>query len=402
MRVLVLDDEPFMLGLLSRLLGSLGFAQVATCDNGHDALHHIALHPHPHLILLDLNMPDMDGAEFVRRLVDHAYAGALVLVSGEEERVLQMAEKLFRAHSIHVLGHLAKPFTREALTAIMERSVLPPTSRRATSGASYSACRVEAAIRGGELVNHYQPVVDVGTGAVVCVESLVRWQHPTDGLVMPDRFIALSEEHGLIDQLTSVVVRDAFAQLQAWRSSGINLRVAINVSMDNLSTIDFAERVSRAACEAGVAPRDVMLEITESRLMLDQRAPLEVLTRLRMKRFGLAVDDFGTGHSSLTQLRDILFDELKIDRSFVHGAWKDSTVRAIYDASLALGKQLGMLVVAEGVEDAQDWNLLRETHCDLAQGYFIGRPMPAAALPEWMARWRERVRPGAASLLSGA
>jgi EAL domain-containing protein (putative c-di-GMP-specific phosphodiesterase class I)/FixJ family two-component response regulator len=390
-RVLVLDDEPFMLGLLSQLLGVLGFVQVATSDNGRDALLRIEHEPHPHLILLDLNMPDMDGAEFVRRLVEHDYAGMLVLVSGEQERVLHMAEKLFRAHRLDVIGHLAKPFTLEGLTAIMNEAVEHPTVKKSLSCKSYPADALAAAIAGGQLTNHYQPVVDVRTAAVVCVETLVRWQHPQDGLVMPDQFVGQVEEHGLIDQLTHAVVRDAFAQMQRWRQAGINVRVAINVSMDNLASIDFAERVSQAAIDAGVAPRDVMLEVTESRLMLDQRAPLEVLTRLRMKRFGLAVDDFGTGHSSLSQLRDIPFDELKIDRSFVHGAWKDPTARAIYDASLALGKQLGMVVVAEGVEDADDWDLLQKTRCDLAQGYFIGRPMVAEALPEWIEQWRLRM-----------
>lgn len=389
-RVLILDDEPFMLSLLSRLLASLGFAQVETSDNGRDALRRIEQGAHPHVILLDLNMPDMDGAEFVRRLAEHAYTGSLVLVSGEQERVLHMAEKLFRAHRVDVLGHLAKPFTREGLTAIMDRASRHPAAEAATTRAPYPASALEAAIRDGELRNHYQPVVDVRTGAVVCVETLVRWQHPQDGLVMPDQFVGLAEELGLIDELTHAVVRAAFAQMREWRQAGINLRVAINVSMDNLTTIDFAERVSQAALEAGVAPRDVMLEVTESRLMLDQRAPLEVLTRLRMKRFGLAVDDFGTGHSSLSQLRDIPFDELKIDRTFVHDAWKDPTARAIYDASLALGKQLGMVVVAEGVEDENDWNLLRQTRCDLAQGYFIGRPMIADALPAWIEQWQQR------------
>ena len=123
----------------------------------------------------------------------------------------------------------------------------------------------------------------------------------------------------------------------------------------------------------------ITLEVTESRLMLDQRAPLEILTRLRLKRFRLSIDDFGTGHSSLAQLRDIPFDELKIDQSFVHGASRDQTARAIYAASLGLGQQLGMAVVAEGVEDREDWDLVRRTKCDLAQGYFIARPMPAAS-----------------------
>jgi EAL domain-containing protein (putative c-di-GMP-specific phosphodiesterase class I) len=133
-----------------------------------------------------------------------------------------------------------------------------------------------------------------------------------------------------------------------------------------------------------------VLEVTESRLMLDQRAPLEVLARLRLKRFRLSIDDFGLGHSSLAQLRDIPFDELKIDQSFVSGARQDSTARAIYDASLGLGQQLGMTVVAEGVENIDDWNLVRSTPCDQAQGYFIARPMPAAHLVDWIASWNER------------
>ena len=113
-----------------------------------------------------------------------------------------------------------------------------------------------------------------------------------------------------------------------------------------------------------------------------------------MKRFGLSIDDFGTGHSSLAQLRDICFDELKIDRSFVHGALHDVNARAMYDASLGLGKQLGMEVVAEGVEDSDDWELVRLTGCELAQGYFIGRPIPASDLPAWIDSWNERVSQG--------
>jgi EAL domain-containing protein (putative c-di-GMP-specific phosphodiesterase class I) len=141
-----------------------------------------------------------------------------------------------------------------------------------------------------------------------------------------------------------------------------------------------------------VAPQAIVLEVTESRLMLDARAPLDILTRLRLKRFRLSIDDFGTGHSSLSQLQDIAFDELKIDRSFVHGAWRDATVRAMYYTSLGLGMHLGMQVVAEGVEDREDWEFVRDTGCELAQGYFIARPMPAAELAGWIASWPEKAR----------
>jgi EAL domain-containing protein (putative c-di-GMP-specific phosphodiesterase class I) len=222
------------------------------------------------------------------------------------------------------------------------------------------------------------------------VETLVRWRHPQDGMVSPDHFIGVAEEHGLIDELTRVVLRDALAQTRIWQDAGLALRVAVNVSTDNLASLKFVNFVAEQAAAAGVAPQDVVLEVTESRLMKDMRAPLEILTRLRLKRFRLSIDDFGTGHSSLSQLRDIPFDELKIDRGFVHGVWANETVRAIYDASCRLARQLDMEIVAEGVEDRDDWDFLRRTGCDLAQGYFIAQPMPAADLPGWMKAWQER------------
>lgn len=387
----MLDDESFMLKLLAHMLAGLGFTSVTTCDSGSAALERVdAPGNPPNLILLDLNMPKMDGIEFVRKLVEHNYTGSLILVSGEDERVLRMAEKLVQAHRITVLGYLNKPVLLARLSTLMEKAVRVPHVLR-TAKKVYGADELRAAIANGELVNYYQPKVAIATGAVVGAETLVRWRHPADGLVFPDQFISVAEEHGLIDELTRAVLTGAMAQTKAWHQAGLQLRVAINVSMDNLLSVAFADFVAGAAVAAGVAPQDIVLEVTESRLMLDQRAPFEVLTRLRLKRFRLSIDDFGTGHSSLAQLRDISFDELKIDRSFVHGAWHDETARAIYDASLGLGKELGIAVVAEGVEDLDDWNLVRRTRCDLAQGYFIARPMPAADLAGWIESWNGRM-----------
>ena len=392
-RILVLDDEPFMLKLLTHMLAKLEFTTVTTCDSGRVALESFD-RPNgpPDLILLDLNMPEMDGVEFVRHLVGRHYSGSLILVSGEDERMLQTAEKLVRAHKISVLGHLHKPVKPEGLAALLEKwTPLSPGRSRAAKKV-YGADEVRAAIDNGELVNYYQPKVAVATGRAVGVETLVRWRHPQDGMVFPDQFIGVAEAHGLIDDLTRMVLTGALAQAKVWQEAGLRLRVAINVSMDNLASLDFPDFVAGLALEAGVAPQEVALEVTESRLMRDLLAPLEILSRLRLKRFHLSIDDFGTGHSSLAQLRDIPFDELKIDQSFVHGAWANETLRAMYDASLGLARRLGMEVVAEGVEDRDDWDLLRRTGCDLAQGYFIARPMPAADLPGWMQAWQARVR----------
>lgn len=393
-RVLVLDDEPFILRLMARMLANIGFTQVATCETAAGALACIdAREAAPHLILCDLNMPEMDGIEFLRKLVEHRYEGSVILVSGEDVRALHAAETLALAHGISVLGALHKPVAPQDLNRLVSQLSAPGRRRpRQAAGTTYGPERLREAIDKGELVNYYQPQVAVASGELVGVESLVRWNHPVDGMVFPDQFIGVAEDHGLIDDLTRVVLVGALAQAREWLAGGLDLKVAVNVSMQNLASLDFPDFVAAQTQAAAVAPSQMVLEVTESRLMQDLRAPLEILTRLRLKRFGLSIDDFGTGHSSLTQLRNMPFDELKIDQSFVHGAAADDTVRAIYDASLGLARQLGMQTVAEGVEDRADWDWLRATGCRLAQGYFIGRPMPAAQLSKWMQAWRSRVQ----------
>lgn len=390
-KILIVDDEVFQLQLLSSQLDILGLDQVHTCTSGQEALALLEQQPvGEQLIFLDLNMPGMDGVEFIRRLVDIPYTGALVLVSGEDERILETAEHLARAHHLNVLGHLSKPVQTENLKTLLERW------RRAAPVAAgkvvkhYGAEEVRRAIAGGEMVNYYQPKVDVVSGALSGVETLVRWQHPDDGLVFPDSFIGVAEDNGLIDDLTRVVLVEALEQSRRWRDEGLMLRVAVNVSMHNLARLEFADFVLGEVVRCGVAAEALILEVTESRLMTNILAPLDILTRLRLKRISLSIDDFGTGHSSLSQLRNIPFDELKIDQSFVHGAGLDKNQRAFFSSSLGIARQLGMKTVAEGVEDRADWDFLRQQGCDLAQGYFIARPMPAGKLRAWLADWEAR------------
>jgi len=389
-KILVLDDEPFMLKLLGRMLANLGYTAVTTYDNGRAALELLdSPNDSPNLILLDLNMPEMDGLEFVRHLVGRRYTGSLILVSGEDERMQQAAEKLARAHKITVLGHLHKPASPEGLAELIGKWATPSQNKPHAAKKVYGADEVRAAIANGELVNYYQPKVDIATGRVVGVETLVRWRHPQDGIVFPDQFIGVAEAHGFIGDLTRAVLAGALAQARVWQESGMLLQVAVNLSMDDLASLDFLDVVIGLAAKAGVPPQMVELEVTETRLMEDLRTPLEILARLRLKQFRLSIDDFGTGNSSLAQLRDLPFDELKIDQSFVHGAWSNEKLRTMFDSSLSLAKQLGMEAVAEGVEDHADWDFVRKRGCDIAQGYFIAKPMPAADLPAWIQSWQK-------------
>ncbi|MDO8347918.1 MAG: EAL domain-containing response regulator [Rugosibacter sp.] len=397
LRILALDDDAFMLKLLGHVLAGLGHTHVVCHENGLDALAACDTPDGmPDLILLDINMPSMDGVEFVRHLAERKYFGCLILVSGEDDLMLRATEKLARAHSLSVLGSLHKPPIPASLSALLEKCLARRASLAAAGlcapGKTYDVDAVRVAITKGELVNYYQPKVAVATGRVVGVETLVRWRHPEDGLVFPDRFIPVAEMHGLINDLTRVVLREALVQTRRWQEAGLSLRVAVNVSMDDLAVLEFADFVVAEAAAVGVPSRSLVLEVTESRLMQRLTTALDVLTRLRLKRFNLSIDDFGTGHSSLAQLRDIPFDELKIDQSFTHRAWRDERLRAMFEASLELSRRLDMEAVAEGVEDIDDWNFLRTVSCPVAQGYFIARPMPAADLPGWMEDWRRRVK----------
>ncbi|MCP5244035.1 EAL domain-containing response regulator [Nitrosomonas sp.] len=396
-KILLVDDDTFMLKILTKMLNNLGYASVSACDNGTDALTRIGqADTRPDLILLDLNMPNMDGIEFVRYLVERHFPGSLILVSGEDERMLKTAEKLVHAHQIPMLGYLHKPVSPDKLSEIINKWTPPEKQlQQESEKKAYNAPALKSAISNRELVNFYQPKVAVATGKVIGAETLVRWQHPTDGLVMPGQFIGIAEQNGLINDLTCLVLEQALLQARIWQENGIVLRVATNVSMDNLTSLDFQDLVVNLAIENGLSPQNIVLEVTESQLMdTDSRVPLEILTRLRLKRFHLSIDDFGTGHSSMAQLRDIPFDELKIDQSFVHRAWADETLRAMYDASLSMAKQLGMEVVAEGVADADDWAFLRRTGCDFAQGNFISKPLKAEDFEPWMQDWENRVHNG--------
>jgi EAL domain-containing protein (putative c-di-GMP-specific phosphodiesterase class I)/FixJ family two-component response regulator len=389
--VVLVDDDPFQLQVLQHQLSSLTDAPVETLQSGHAALARVQGGDSSRMLLvLDLSMPGMDGVELIRRLAGCGYAGALLLVSAAEERVIESVAHLAAGHRLNLIGHLHKPASAQALRALIERWQGGIRAPERSMPRRYVPRELSDALEHDQLRVHYQPKVSLADGRLVGVEALVRWQHPSDGLVYPDSFIGLAEERGLIDALTMQVLAISIAQAKRWRELGLAPCIAVNVSMDNLVRLDFPERVLALLAQHGLEPEVLRLEVTESRLLKDQRPPLDILTRLRLNRIGLAIDDFGTGHSSLAQLRDLPFDELKIDRGFVHGCSQSSTRRAIVRASIEMAHQLGMQTVAEGVEDAADWDTVREAGCDVAQGYYIARPMTADLLPGWAAGFAKR------------
>ncbi len=240
-----------------------------------------------------------------------------------------------------------------------------------------------AAIRSGGVILHYQPKIDLATGEPVGAEALARWPHASLGMIPPSHFIPLAETCALIGDLTDAVVAIAARQIAEWERVGLRTNIAVNVSARNLDSLDFPDTIESICASHGCTPSALTIELTESAAQSVVHL-LDTLTRLRIKQMGLSLDDFGTGYSSLVQLRQLPFTELKIDRSFVLEMIRSRDAHTIVKAIIDLGHNLGLKVVAEGVETAAALEELRLLGCDMAQGYFIAKPMPPADFLRWM------------------
>jgi EAL domain-containing protein (putative c-di-GMP-specific phosphodiesterase class I) len=263
------------------------------------------------------------------------------------------------------------------------------------SGRAKDRLALEADLRGAlerdELSLHYQPQVDLRSGELVGLEALIRWQHPLRGNVPPNAFIPLAEECGLIVALGDWVLRSACRQIGAWTSAGVAPRhTAINISAVQLSRGRLLASVQSAIDESGIAPGQLELEITESFVMAERELSFQSLADLRAFGVRLSIDDFGTGYSSLAYLQQLKVHKLKIDMSFVHDMMKNGGNAAIVKAVIALGQSMGLEVIAEGVEQAEQARYLRELGCDVMQGYLVSRPLPADQIGLFLARYHDR------------
>jgi EAL domain-containing protein (putative c-di-GMP-specific phosphodiesterase class I) len=243
------------------------------------------------------------------------------------------------------------------------------------------------AVDRGQLCAHYQPKVIATPGGweVVAIESLLRWQHPEHGLILPGHFIALAETHGLIGALTDYVLQTGIDQLGEWNRSGLRLGLCVNLSPTLVTDLEFPDRLGAILASHRVDPEQLTLEMTETAALQDPACTLDILSRLRLKRIGLSLDDFGTGYSSLTQLYKFPFNEVKIDHSIGVDVANTTAARSIVRAIIGLGHGAGLKVCCEGVESAAALEFLHRAGCDYAQGYHIARPMAPDVLARWIA-----------------
>ncbi len=374
----------------------------------------------PTHIAIDLVMPEMDGVEVLQRLAVGRCTAKIIITSGVGSRVLDAAGRSANEHGLEIVGVLSKPFAPRQLRELLDATHEAARRRHAASlyraaradsvagGAESTAAALQRALDRRELQLVYQPQIRCASGELAGFEALVRWIHPQRGEIMPDQFIGCAEGHGLIDSLTDQVLTMAIEWLgECFADSEVT--VAVNLSSKTTAAITphaadaavttrqsaLVDRITAQCRDRGVRPENLILELTESSAMENPVMALDLFTRLRMKGFQLSIDDFGTGYSSMLQLVRLPFSEIKVDKSFVKTAISSAESRAVVESIIGLGHSLGLRVVAEGVEDQATLRYLRDSGCDLAQGYGIARPMSAASAAAWMRSEAKKFQTGA-------
>jgi EAL domain-containing protein (putative c-di-GMP-specific phosphodiesterase class I)/ActR/RegA family two-component response regulator len=372
-RLLIVDGEQTAVDFVTGVAAGMGFA-VAQAEDPATLLSLVESF-RPTVVLLDLQLPQGDGVEILRLLVARDCKADIILTSAADKRVVTATFDLGVSRGLSMSGTLAKPMVAQELSTKLA-SLLKQD--RALGEAD-----LELALERNELVAYFQPkasLVEAGGWRIDGVEALVRWQHPSLGLVMPDEFIPLAERTGQIAGLTEHVLDQALAHLRCWTDMGLELKCAVNVPPSLVTDLEFPDRIASLIAQYGLDGNQLALELTETATMQDPTRTMDILTRLRVKQIGLSLDDFGTGYSSLGYLRRFPVDILKIDRSFVSDIAVDPHQRQLVEAIITMGHSLGLRVVAEGVERPEQAALLKGLQCDMAQGYLFGRPAPMPAL----------------------
>jgi diguanylate cyclase (GGDEF)-like protein/PAS domain S-box-containing protein len=384
-------------------------------------------HDHGDRLLIEMSrrlQRELEGrADTVARLGGDEFA-VLLTDDGSLDQAREVAAQISRAleDPFHLGGITLQVNASVGIAVYPEHAVDSETLARRADVAMYTAKRsgggsavyspehdqssvrrlallgeLRRAITDDELVLHYQPSIDLRTGELCSVEALVRWQHPVHGLMPPGEFIELAEVSGLIQPMTRWVIRRTVDQICAWQAHGLQLGVAVNLSVRNLYDHELPGWLGDVLSDAAIDASMLTLEITESELMDDPLYAMEVLGKLKALGVTTSIDDFGTGYSSLAYLKNLPIDELKIDRSFVGSMVTDESDLTIVRSTIELSHNLGLDVVAEGVEDEATLARLAELGCDRAQGFFISHPRPADELPAWISGWisQRPVRPQA-------
>lgn len=392
LRLLVVDDHAAQRQIVVRMLERLGVGSVTQAQHGQEALEQLGTSAVPfHAVLTDLDMPGVDGLGVARGVRARDPLVPVTLMSAISPRILDGIESLRGEGSDLIERVIRKPVSLDALrawTAALCESRRTQGTR--TSDRHFSLPVLAQAIQAGQIRPWFEPQIDLATGALAGFEALARWHHPELGVVSPQRFIPVLEGTPLMLDLSLSMLGQAAAAvsvLPASRGAVHAPRLSLNVGVSCFEDDGFSSRVSQVVEAQGLDPARLTLEITESASMHDAEAFVTTLARLRMRRFELAVDDFGTGFASLKQFTYGAYSEVKIDRSFVSRVADDRTAQAAVRSVATLAQELHLRCVAEGIESRELRDRVRAMGCSVGQGWLWSRPLPSDALADWVAAY---------------
>lgn len=386
LRVLSIDDEPGINGIVKKAAEADGHEAIATADLGEfkQALGSWQ----PGAVIIDINMPGCDGVELLRYLSETRCTAPVFVFSGLDDRTLEAVLRIGQERGLKMAGKLSKPLR----VADLQRAL----AEAAASEEGPLSADLAEAIRQNQLLLEYLPKLDCKLGRVTAVEALVRWEHPRRGRLQPNQFISVAEETGQMAALTDWVVSKAAQQAAAWHRQGMPIDVALNISPNNALDDTLPDRLAGLCRNHLAEPGWMILELAETGAMADALQMMDVLTRLRVKGFKLSIDDFGTGCSSLVQLQQMPFSEIKIDRSFVSRMMNTRDCAVIVEIVIELARKLGLRSVAAGVESKAILDRLAGLECDAVQGFYISPPVAADRVPA-LVRGPVPARAGAAA-----
>lgn len=363
--VYVLDDSPTVCKAIEQMLTSAGFSVREFTRL--EALETALTLATPDVILLDLSLGECDAVEVIRRLATARFGGAIMLMSGTHNSgTLAEVEKIGKHHGMAMLPFLEKPFRLEHIKSRL--ALVAPGASASDGGTDF-----EKALRNNWLELWYQPKIDLASRLVCGAEALVRLRHPERGILLPATFMPPPAD-ALHTPLADFVIRRALADWKILAESDITTRLAINMPISVFETQPFVRKLRRYLPEHAKFP-GLIIELTEDEVIRDPDFAREVATQLKLYNVGIAIDDFGKGHSTLDRLQELPFCELKIDRKHVHGCSSDKIKYQLCQSIITLAHRMNIMVVAEGVETAADVRCLKEMKCDVAQGFFFAKPM---------------------------
>lgn len=385
--VLITDDSVTQRQYAQALCGELGVKEILNATDGVDALKVLQTNK-VDVVLIDLEMPIMDGVELIRSIAQEKLATSVIILSAKDPILISSVGTMAEADGLHVLGTFQKPLLQDMLECSLLRFI-QDTINESQQAAPAITCDVTAlelsqAIGRGEITLAYQPKLTVQGLLLRGVEALARWKHPQKGTISPGVFIPLAERHGLIDALTRNLLEQAFVQKKIWQQYGLRFHLAFNLSPLSLADAELADLLFSLAQQHGIPPAEITLEITENALLGELACAIRTLARLRLKGFHIAIDDYGTGFANAQQLSRVPATELKLDRSLVHRAATRPQQRTILASTVDLAKKLNLLTVAEGVETAEDFQVLVDLGVDQVQGFYFSKPLYVDDLMEWI------------------